>query len=82
MDEIGVVEAAVARMAGDLAAGLSALSYAAVERTLFGATLGITPSGFNDVCLEVAAIRAYYYTGSRTIALEGRPGTPARYRTR
>ncbi|MGA1799358.1 hypothetical protein VH567_11325 [Sphingomonas sp. 4RDLI-65] len=71
MDEIGAVEAAVERMARNLAVGFSALSYAAVDKTLLGATLGTTPFGFNDVCLDVAAIRACYYSDSRTIALEG-----------
>lgn len=72
MDEIGAVEAAVKRMAGNLAVGCSALSYAAVERTFLDASLGTTPAGFNDVCLDVAAIRACYYPGSQSIVLKGK----------
>lgn len=71
MDEIVAVETAVERMVRNLAAGFSALSYAPVKRTLLNSTLDTTPSGFNDVCLDVTAIRACYYPGNRSIALEG-----------
>jgi hypothetical protein len=71
MDEIGAVEAAVERMVINLEGDSSALNYRDADRTLLGVRLGTTPPGFKDVCLDVAAIRACYYPGSQSIALEG-----------